>query len=42
MKLRKAQNRKPPELLTQKELVKRINKNTRKSYKYFEILFNQI
>lgn len=30
--------KKPPRLLSQKEIIKRINNSTRKSYKYFELL----
>ena len=36
--VKKTSYRKPPILLSQKEIVNRINKATRKSYKYFDLL----
>jgi len=36
--LRKTSSRKPLVLLSQKEIIERINKSTRNSYKYFSLL----
>lgn len=39
--VKKTRYRKPPILLSQKEIVKRINKSTRKSYQYFDLLIKK-
>ena len=36
--IRKRKNRKSPTVLSQAEIIKRINRSTRKSYKLFELL----
>lgn len=44
IKIKKIKNKtsKAPEIPSQKEIIKRINKFTRKSYKYFELLCNRV
>ncbi len=38
---KKNHSKKPPILLSQREIIRRINKSTRKSYKYFDLLIQK-